>query len=115
MAEKRYENKEMQRHYDRTRKAEPNKTEEEGYKTDLGEHEESETPIEDVVRDHGPAKEAEVLTTHEDGHVHKSKHHDHKSASEHMRKAMGGGMEEPRESEEELGGGSAMPMPTMKM
>ncbi len=84
-------NREMQKHYDSTRgnsadrmgkqeaKAEPDHEEPDG----------DEQPIEDSVDEHGPAEHIEMATHHKDGHVHKSKHHDHQSAREHVSKAFG--------------------------
>ncbi len=50
---------------------------------------EEEQPIEDVVREHGPAEHVEIHSHHKDGHVHKSVHHHHDSAHQHISHAMG--------------------------
>jgi hypothetical protein len=91
MAEKRYENKEMQRHYERTRPKEGH-----GERANpRGEHHEPENEgdgakdIHDVVAEHGPAEHVEIHSHHEDGHVHKAKHHDAQSAHQHIDTAMG--------------------------
>src|SRR5271154_3738558 len=104
MAEKRYENKEMQRHYDKTHK--------EGGGKKMsgmggGEHHEpdgdegGEKDMHDVVAEHGPASHVEIHSHHEDGHVHKAKHHDAMSAHEHIDAAM----PQPEVAGDQMGGG----------
>ena len=65
---------------------------------------------ESVVAEHGPAQQTQIVkepdeshtvhSTHEDGHKHKSKGHDVKSAHEHSMKMMGGEQPEEETSEE---------------
>lgn len=80
-------NKEMERHYKSTRGNPADKMSGET-KTEEPEDRE-EQPIEESVDEHGPAEHIEMATHHKDGHVHKSKHHDHQSAHEHVTKAFG--------------------------
>jgi hypothetical protein len=107
MAEKRYENKEMQKHYESTRPKEG------GDKKTMskmgGGHEEhdSEQNIHDVVAEHGPADHVEIHS-HHGGHVHKQKHHDAASAHAHIDAAMP--QQEPggASAGEPMGGGAPM-------
>jgi len=112
MAEKRYENKEMQRHFESTRSKGGG-----GKISHMGggkEHHEpdgdegGEKDVHDVVAEHGPAKHVEIHSHHEDGHVHKAKHHDAMSAHEHIDAAMPQA-ENPGEAPAEgMGGGAPM-------
>jgi hypothetical protein len=78
------------------------------------EHEEQ--PIEESVKEHGPVEHIQMHSHHQDGHVHKSVHHDHHSAKHHIDKAFGEKDEMPAHEEggmgEEMGGGGGIP--TMK-
>jgi hypothetical protein len=106
MAEKRYENKEMQRHYENTRaKGSGEKKSAGSHNREQSEHEE-ESPIEDVVAEHGPAEHMEIHSHHEDGHVHKMTHHDAESAHHHVAGAF---EEEPAEEADRNG---PSPQPT---
>src|SRR5271154_4607894 len=119
MAEKRYENKEMQKHFENTRSK--GSGEHAGKKT-MGKHEpeENENSIEEHVAEHGPADHVEIHSSH-GGAMHKSMHHDAESAHEHIHKAFGGEpMGENNENAEEMGGtdsehsaGGAPAIPTM--
>lgn len=110
MAEKRYENKEMQKRYDESR----SKGSGEGKKT-MGSHDrdesenEEERPIEEHVEEHGPADHVEIHS-HHGGAVHKSTHHDAHSAHAHISKAFG---EEPmgenNEEQAAMGGTDSQP------
>lgn len=94
-----FENREMQQRH--------NESHPEG-KMKAAEHEaegEKES-MRDVVDEHGPATKMEIHTTHEDGHKHKSVHHDHESAKEHVAHAFG---EEPEEGEAEPFAGQETP------
>jgi hypothetical protein len=106
MAEKRYENKEMQRHYENTRAKGSGEKKSVGSRDrEQSEHEE-ESPIEDVVAEHGPAEHMEISSHHEDGHVHKMTHHDAESAHHHVAGAF---QEEPAEEADKNG---PSPQPT---
>jgi len=112
---RKYQNMETQRLHDRNeseKKSSPRPSAKEA--PDEQDGEEQEQPMEDVVAEHGPAQEVEVSSKHEDGHVHKSKHHDAKSASDHVHKAFG---EEPPmgETDSAMGSGAmgAPSIPTM--
>jgi len=89
---KAFGNHEQGKHYDSSR-SEPKgpkvKPEPEG------EHQEEN--MQDVVSEHGPAEHVEIHSHHEDGHVHKSKHHDAHSARNHVSMAFG---EQPEEHAE---------------
>jgi hypothetical protein len=107
MAERKFENKEMQRRYDQSRpKAEDREEPAAG--------DENEKSIEDVVEEHGPADHVEV-TSHHGKHKHKSEHHDAQSAKEHIDKSFGEeGAGDEREHEPEMGdGGMGGGIPTM--
>jgi hypothetical protein len=112
MAEKRYENKEMQRHYERSH---PEGGEKKSMSKMGGgeEHEGGEESVHDVVAKHGPADHVEIHS-HHGGHVHKAKHHDAASAHEHIDAAMpqensGGGMGEEMGGGAPMGGGGGIP------
>lgn len=78
---KNFGNNEMGKHYDKSRAPMAEKA-----PTMDGEEEQ---PIEQSVQGHGPVQEIEMHSKHKDGHVHKSRHHDSKSAHDHVSKAMG--------------------------
>lgn len=118
MAERKFENKEMQKRYDESR---PEGGSHAAKKT-MGAHksEESEHSIEEHVAEHGPADHVEIHS-HHGGEVHKSVHHSAHEAHAHVDKAFG---EEPmgenNENAEEMGGtdsehsaGGAPAIPTM--
>jgi hypothetical protein len=71
---------------------------------------ESDEPIESVVQQHGPASEVEVHSKHQDGHMHKAKHHDVHSAKHHVSAAMGQKDEEPGD---DMGGKGMEALPPM--
>jgi hypothetical protein len=114
MAEKRYENKEMQRRFEQSR---PKKDgmgmgkmkEKESMD---GDEDMDEKPIEDMVKEHGPADHVEV-TSHHGKHMHKSMHHDAMAAKEHMDKAFGDGEEGEHMPEDESGMAMGGGIPTM--
>jgi hypothetical protein len=111
MADRKFENREMQKRYDESRPKPEEHDEPDGDETPDGE----EKPIEDVVDEHGPADEVEIHSKH-GKHTHKSRHHDAEEAKAHIDKAMGGGEESAMgggEGEEEMGGGGGG-MPTMR-
>ena len=85
MAEKRYENKEMQKHYDESRPKAGGAA-----KKTMGSHksEESENSIEEHVAEHGPADHVEIHS-HHGGMMHKSMHHSAQEAKAHIGKAFG--------------------------
>jgi hypothetical protein len=83
MAEKRYENKEMQKRYEESRPKGGGK-----HKAEKDDGDDSERTIEDVVEEHGPADHVEIHSHHGD-HVHKGTHHDVEAAKEHIGKAFG--------------------------
>jgi hypothetical protein len=60
-----------------------------------------EEPIENVVKAHGPAQQVEIHSHHQDGHIHKSMHHDGHSAAAHVHSAMGSMEQEKDESNPE--------------
>lgn len=86
MAEQRFENREMQQRYDESRKS--SKREDGEDHKPAEEEADGEPDMADVVEEHGPAKHVMIHSHHEDGHVHKSKHHDAESAHEHIAKAF---------------------------
>ena len=51
--------------------------------------EEHEQDIHESVAEHGPVHKIEMHSHHEDGHVHRSEHHDAQTAHEHVDGAMG--------------------------
>lgn len=100
-----FENREMQSHFEKSRPEGGSKMESKG-----GEHEGHEENMRDVVEEHGPAEEVEIHSRHADGHVHKSKGHDHASAKKHMSEAFG---EEPEEESQEAPEHEGASIPTM--
>jgi hypothetical protein len=107
---KRWENPEMGRASDRgAQRGMPTTTQGEMHRSERGEPDPgnpqpgAEEPIESVVASHGPATEVEVHSKHQDGHVHKSKHHDPHSAKHHVSAAMGA-----HDEDDDMGGGKGM-------
>lgn len=115
----RYENAEIGRTHDRSRGHEPKGDGEKKAKSAQKESEESEQPIEEIVKAHGPAHKTEieqdgeqhmVTSHHEDGHKHKSGGHSLMEAHEHSMKAHGGeGMEQEEPEGADDGEGAGMP------
>jgi len=123
---KAFGNREMGQHYDRTRpKEKPPSSEGEDREKEMGGEGESETPMHEIIAEHGPAHTTtikrhedghhSVTSHHEDGHKHTShknadgEHHDVHSAHAHSMHAHTGeeqtkafaGQETPEEEEAE--------------
>jgi hypothetical protein len=114
MAEKRFENKEMQKRYDSSRMPEAKGGGDDEEMDAKGGEDGGEDSAEDVVAEHGPADSMEMTSHHADGHKHKAHHHSPEEAHEHLDKMMPMGESE----HEDAGGGmgeAEMPggMPTM--
>jgi|SRR5580658_386813 hypothetical protein len=122
MAEKRFENKEMQKRFDESRPKSGGGGEHAGKKT-AGAHKSKqmdENSIEEHVEEHGPADHVEIHS-HHGGAVHKSVHHSAHEAKAHIDKAFGENpMGENNEQQEAMAGtdsapssGGAPQIPTM--
>lgn len=80
--------------FDRVRKEEKSSKKSKPKEKSMDESE-HEKPMHEVVAEHGPVHMMEMHTRHEDGHVHKSEHHDAGSAHQHVDEAFGTEHQEP--------------------
>ncbi len=124
MADRMYENREMQRQHERSRSK---KSEEKPEAPDMGEEDGEESSAHEIVAEHGPAhhtqiekkgeSEYHVRSHHEDGHKHLSKGHDVHSAHMHSMHMMTGeepeSMEEPESEQEPMGESEPAGIPGM--
>ena len=109
MAGQMFENREMQKRHEESRKPKAEEHEPEA-ENEGG----SEEDMRDVVEEHGPAEHVVIHSHHSDGHVHKSgKHHDSHSAHQHVSHAFGEEPEAEHEPEAEPMPEQAPQIPTM--